>query len=467
MATQAVGRRWLPYSKTPNTRTLTHLMAAQEEIQLWQTAPPAMLLPKISDKTQQQSVLIAARQNPGYVIAAGQVGHAIVSRASHLLLDYSQAACSMRYQIDGQWEQLPPLPRDAGDAMLIAFKQVCQLNPADRRSAQAGKCDVKIQRDKFVLTMQSQGIPTGERVLIKIEAEKIPFSTLADLGMRDAMIDQFRALLNSEGSTVVISSPKAAGLTTTWQVAINAADRLIRDFQSVEPESEKEPEIININPNFYGGSTGLSPSELMRKIILKEPDVFLFPTIPDDRSLQMGLEQTSKNEKQVIARFAATTAVEAAAKIAAQFPESAKLFAATMKGVLNQRIVRRLCENCKVSYQPPPALLQRLGIPAGRVTVLYQPFIPPPIEQQVDANGKPAPIQPCHVCQGRGYYGRVAIFELLTPGDKFRAALVKTQDVAQLSMIAKEEGHRSLQAEGVLTVARGLTGLDELKRVFT
>ena len=71
------------------------------------------------------------------------------------------------------------------------------------------------------------------------------------------------------------------------------------------------------------------------------------------------------------------------------------------------------------------------------------------------------------MCQGRGYYGRVAIFELLTPGEKFRAALVKTQDVAQLTMIAKEEGHRSLQAEGVLTVARGLTGLDELKRVFT
>jgi type II secretory ATPase GspE/PulE/Tfp pilus assembly ATPase PilB-like protein len=441
-------------------------MAAPEEIQLWQTAPPAMLTPKISDKIQQQSVLIAARQNPGYVVAAGQVGHAIVSRASHLLLDFSQAACAMRYQIDGQWEQLPALPRDAGDAMLIAFKQVCQLNPADRRSMQNGKCDVKIQRDKYQLTLQSQGIPTGERVLIKIESEKIPFSTLADLGMRDTMIEQFRALLNSEGSAVVISSPKATGLSTTWQISINAADRLIRDFQSVEPESEKEPEIININPNFYGGSTGLVPSELMRKIILKEPDVFLFPTIPDDRSLQMALEQASKVQKQLIARFSASTAVEAAAKIASQFPESRKLFASTLKGVLNQRIVRRLCERCKVSYQPPPALLQRLGIPQGRVAVLYQPFVPPPIEQQVDANGKPAPITPCGTCQGRGYYGRVAIFELLTPGEKFRAALLQTQDVGQLSKIAKEEGHRSLQAEGVLTVARGLTGLDELKRVF-
>ncbi|MGV3484791.1 MAG: ATPase, T2SS/T4P/T4SS family [Planctomycetaceae bacterium] len=441
-------------------------MAAAEEIQIWQTAPPAMLLPKISDRTQQQSVLIAARQNPGYVIAAGQVGHALVSRASHVLLDFSQAACAIRYQIDGQWEQLPPLPREQADAMLIAFKQVCQLNPADRRSAQAGKADIKLQRDKYLLTLQSQGIPTGERVLIRIDAEKVPFATLADLGMRDTMIEQFRAALNSEGSTVVISGPKAAGLTTTWHVSINAADRLVRDFQSIEPESEPEPEIINISPNFYGGSTGIAAPELLRKIILKEPDVFVFPTIPDDASFQMALEQTSKNEKQVIARYSAVTAVEATAKIAAQFPGSAKLFAATVKAVLNQRMVRRLCEKCKVSYQPPPALLQRLGIPPGRVSVLYQPFIPPPIEQQVDANGKPAPIIPCATCQGRGYFGRVAIFELFTPGPNFRGALLKTQDVAQLSKIAKEEGHRSLQSEAVLTVARGMTGLDEVKRVF-
>ncbi len=442
------------------------MAAAQEEIQIWQTAPPAMLLPKISDKSQQQSLLILARQNPGYNVAAGQTGHALISRASHMLLDFSQAACAIRYQIDGQWEQLPPLPRDVGDAMLIAFKQVCQLNPADRRSAQTGKCDVKIQRDKYVLTVQSQGIPTGERVLIRIETEKIPFARLEDLGMRDAMIEQFRAALNSEGSTVIVSCPKATGLTTTWNVSINAADRFVRDFQAVEPETEKEPDIININSNFYGGSTGLTAAELMRKIILKEPDVFLFPTIPDDDAFLMALDQTAKVQKQVIARFSSNTAVEAAAKIVAQYPKSAKQFTATLKAIINQRLVRRLCEKCKVSFTPPPALLQRLGIPAGRVSQLYQPFVPPPIEQQVDANGKPAPIIPCAACQGRSYFGRIAIFELLQPGDTLKAALLKTQDIAALSKIAREEGHRSLQAEAVLTVARGLTSLEELKRIF-
>jgi type II secretory ATPase GspE/PulE/Tfp pilus assembly ATPase PilB-like protein len=125
-----------------------------------------------------------------------------------------------------------------------------------------------------------------------------------------------------------------------------------------------------------------------------------------------------------------------------------------------------LCENCKQGFQPQPALLQKLGIPPGRVSMLYQPFVPPPIEQQVDEKGRPAPIPPCPKCNGRGYLGRIAIFELFEPGPKFRDALLKTQDLNQLRMIAKAEGHKNLQAEAVLTVARGLTSLDELKRVF-
>ena len=160
------------------------------------------------------------------------------------------------------------------------------------------------------------------------------------------------------------------------------------------------------------------------------------------------------------------SALQAAVQLIGRYRESSKSIAQTLGAVLSQKLVRRLCDNCKLGFEPPPQLLKQLGIPPGRVAMLYQPFIPPPIEQQVDENGRPAPIPPCHVCGGRGYYGRIAIFELLTPGDQLRKALLKTQDLGQLAQIAKSEGHRGLQAEAVLTVARGFTSLDELKRVF-
>lgn len=438
----------------------------QQEVQLWQTVPPIEFSVVIGTRDQQQGLEILARQAPGYPVAAGQIAHALSSRATHILMDFTQQFVAMRYQIDGNWEQLPNLPRDAGDAMLYSLKQVCGLNPADRRSGQEGKCLTKYKKAKFFVTVQSQGTQTGERALVRLESEKAPFASLTDLGMRDRMKEQFKEALDTSGGVVLISAPKGGGLTTTWQVSLEAADRLMRDFQSVEHDQRREPETINVSSNYYGGSSGKTAAELIRSMILKEPDVFVLPEIPDEETLQTIFKQVTANDKHMYTRIVASDAVEAAVALVAKYRSSAKEIASSLKAVVNQRLARRLCENCRQPFQPSPQLLQQLGIPQGRVGVLYQPYVPPPIEQQVDEKGNPAPIPPCHVCGGRSYIGRVGIFELLQPGPQFRAALLKTQDVNKLREIARAEGHRGLQSEAILTVARGITGLDELKRVF-
>lgn len=441
-------------------------MAEQEEPQLWQTAAPVEFIPHVDERTEAQALLISTRQGAGFAVAAGQLGHALQSRATHLLMDYSQTACAMRYQIDGEWEQLPPLDREVGDAMLYALKQLSLLNPADRRSAQTGKCTLKLAKAKYTLVIQAQGVASGERVLIKMEPVDVPFERLSDLGMRDKMIESLKDQLNSEGTVVLVTAPKAAGLTTTWAVTLAAADRFIRDFQAFEDQEQPEPETINITSNYFGGDTGLTESELLRKAILKEPDVIVFPELPQPDSMQLALEQVEKHEKQVYTRMISDSAIGGLVQLLPKYRDSAGQLAKRISAVLCQKLVRRLCDNCKVGFEPQPQLLKQLGIPAGRVAMLYQPFVPPPIEQQVDENGRPAPIVPCHVCSGRGYVGRIAIFELLSPGDQLRAALMKTQDLAKLNQIAKAEGHRGLQSEAVLTVARGLTSLEELKRAF-
>ncbi len=439
----------------------------EEEIQLWQTVAPVEFQPRIEQRNEAQALLISTRQGVGYQVAGGQLAHAIQSRATHMLMDYSQNACAIRYQIDGNWEQLPPIDRETGDAMLYALKQLCLMNPADRRSAQSGGCDLKIGKDKFDLTIQSQGVPTGERVLAKIESRKLPFERMADLGMRDKMFETFKKALDSAGNIVLVTAPKGEGLTTTWTVAVNAADRLVRDFHSFEDQANPEPEIINVNPCLFGGDTGLTQLELVDKMLLKEPDVLMFPEFPAAETMAQVTDQVVKNQKQLYMRAVANSAMEGLTRLIAQYPASAGNIIPNVGAVLSQKLVRRLCDNCKLGYEPPPQLLRQLSIPAGRVAMLYQPFIPPPIEQQVDENGRPAPIIPCHICGGRGYFGRIGIFELLVPGDRLKAALSKTQDQSQLAQIAKAEGHRGIQAEAVLTVARGLTSLDELKRVFS
>ncbi len=282
-------------------------MAQQEEIQLWQTVAPVEFVPNVAARTEAQALLISTRQGAGYQVAGGQLAHAIQSRATHVLMDYSQNACAIRYQIDGNWEQLPPIERETGDAMLYALKQLCLMNPADRRTAQTGQCGLKIAKDKFKLTLQSQGVATGERVLAKIETEKLPFERMADLGMRDKMFEVLKEKLDSDGNIILISAPKGEGLTTTWNVAVHAADRLVRDFHCFENQGNPEPDIININPCFYGGDTGLTQLDILNKMILKEPDVLMFPELPQAETLAVALGQIEKLQKQIYTRLAAAS----------------------------------------------------------------------------------------------------------------------------------------------------------------
>jgi type II secretory ATPase GspE/PulE/Tfp pilus assembly ATPase PilB-like protein len=134
--------------------------------------------------------------------------------------------------------------------------------------------------------------------------------------------------------------------------------------------------------------------------------------------------------------------------------------------VLNQRLIRKLCDECKQAFPPPPQLLQKLGIPAGRVQVLYREYQPPPPEQLVDDKGRPIEPPICPKCGGLGYFGRTALFELLVVDAALRDALIKQPKLEVLRSVARKSGHRTIQEEGILLVARGITSIPELQRVM-
>jgi type II secretory ATPase GspE/PulE/Tfp pilus assembly ATPase PilB-like protein len=127
-------------------------------------------------------------------------------------------------------------------------------------------------------------------------------------------------------------------------------------------------------------------------------------------------------------------------------------FAPVIQGVLNQRLVRKLCETCKEAYEPSPALLQKLGIPPGRVEELFR--------------HPEDPEEVCPDCQGIGYVGRTAIFELLKVDNRMREALEKQPKLDVLRKASRLAGNRTLQEEGIAAVVRGITSLPELMRVL-
>jgi type II secretory ATPase GspE/PulE/Tfp pilus assembly ATPase PilB-like protein len=428
--------------------------------------PPVEFKPVAPDKQAQQGILIACRGIEQFPAAEMLIAQALVARADQVMLDFSQQGVVVRFRVDGLWENMPPMERLLGDAVLVILKRLCGLNAADRKSRQKGTLPLSMKGDDRIVTFMSQGIPTGERVMMRIEPKKPKLNTLGDLGMREKMQVQLRALLNSDDALFLFSGVPGHGLPTSWRVGLESADRFVRDFHSVEDITSDDPELINIAKHTFNSAAGETPLTVLKSLLLKQPDALILPDLVNADVVKLICEEVSEEHRYAITRMIAGSSIEALIKLLGTYPASAKSLVKIACGVLNQRLVRRLCTECRQSFQPSPQLLQKLGIPAGRVQSLYQPFIPPPPEQRVDANGKQIEIEICKKCGGRGYYGRAAIFELLTIDDSIRTALMKNPTKEHVLAVAKKSGFLTLQEEGVLSVATGLTSLQELQRVL-
>jgi type II secretory ATPase GspE/PulE/Tfp pilus assembly ATPase PilB-like protein len=355
-----------------------------------------------ADKQKDQGNLLAAKQSEAFPVAGGLVAHALSRRGERIMLDFTQAGVTVKHEVDGVWSSVEPRDRQSGDAVLMVLKRIANLNPQDRKSRQEGKFGAEYQGRKYVCQISSQGVKTGERVLISMAPKKARFETIEELGMRPKMRERFKALMDEPQGFVIFSTPPRNGLTTLWRVGLNTADRFVRDFISLEDKQHPEEEIINIGPVFYDASAGQSPADILPKLLLKQPDVFVVPDLTNGETVRILCEQVNRHHKMVVTRAVAKEAAEALLRVC-QLKGPLKAFADALSMVLNGRLVRKLCPDCKQSFTPNPQLLQKLGIPAGRVQLLYREYQPPPPEQRVDAKGRPIEIPICQTCGGVGY----------------------------------------------------------------
>ncbi len=422
---------------------------------------------------------IAARQGEVMPLIKELLYDAILKSAEKTMLDYSREAVTGSYLIDGVWHNIEGRDRETGDAMLIALKLLCGMKPEERRARQEGNFLVehRITKAKFVGKMTSQGVKTGERVIIEVRPKKSKgFKTLDDIGMREQMQERLKEHMRAESGIVLIAAPPGGGFTTTWNVALKATDRYMRDFVGIEDKGRHETDVENINMTLFDGAAGETPDKLINRILLTQPDVLTLADFCNAATVNKmsELANTPREGKLIIAGVHAKDAVEALLRVLL-LKASAPEFAEAVRAVLCVRLIRKLNDTCKQPYPPPPQLLQKLGIPPGRVQALYREWQPPPPdpEEEKKKRRKALPPGTCPLCELEGpqchgifYRGRTGIFELLEVNDDIRKALVKKPQLEVLRNIARKSGHRGLQEEGILLVARGLTSLNELQRVM-
>jgi type II secretory ATPase GspE/PulE/Tfp pilus assembly ATPase PilB-like protein len=243
------------------------------------------------------------------------------------------------------------------------------------------------------------------------------------------------------------------GVTTLTDVSLMETDRLLRDFVAIEEEHHREREIENIEVTTYDAAKGQTAASILPALIRKYPNVYVIRDFSDTDAAKLLLNEVRDDDRLVITNIHAKDAPEALLRVL-QLKVPQKEFAAVVTAVLCTRLIRKLCDACKVAYAPTPDLLKKLGIPPGKVEAFYR--VPKP--EEVD--------KPCKQCGGLGFFGRTGLFELLEVDDRIREILVKQPKLDLMRKAARLAGMRPFQEEGVVLVAKGATSLAELQRVL-
>ena len=430
-----------------------HLMRMGEQLPEYAKGAPVELSAFGGDEATNQGNLITARQSPGYLLVKELVADMATRRCDRMVLDYTQGGVSAKYLIDGVWHAGESREREAGDVMLAVMKQLANLDITERRKKQDGQFGAKYETINYLVMIISQGTQTGERVLLELRGGgQARLLSYDDLGMREKIQEQWSELMAMDEGMLVISAPPEGGLTTLTDVSILETDRLMRDFVSISEVHNPDRDMENVAPHTYDSKQGQTPATLLPELIRTYPNVYIVRDLVDAESAKILFGEVDENHL-LITTVQALEAPEALLRVL-QKKVPHKEFAQTVTAVLCTRLIRKLCESCKVGYEPTPDMLKKLGIPPGKVQNLYRPPKPEELEK------------PCEACGNIGYIGRTGLFELLIVNDKVREVLIKQPKLDLLRKAARLAGMRTFQEEAILLVAKGVTSIPEAQRIL-
>ena len=401
-----------------------------------------------------KSNLLMARQSPGFVVAREVLYDAIKRHADKIILDYTPEIVSVRMEIDGVWHDAGNRDRETADPMLVVLKKVSNLDTDDRRNQQKGNFGTAYRGTKQTWNFGSQGTKKGERAVLQVRKENAKPKSLPELDMRPKLVEKLQELLKQQQGLLLFSALPGGGLSTTLAAALFTADRFTRHFVTFEEESHGEIEIDNVDVNTFRNTNGPSPVEALIRLFRTEPDAVIVPNLNNHEVIEILCEQVLKEGRLVIGTLRAKEAAEVLLRVLS-LKTPAEPFAKSIQAVVNQRLIRKLCNACKEVYNPPTDLVEKLGLPTSRVDAFYREPQNRTDEEEV-----------CNKCGGTGYRGRIAIFEFLIVDSRMRKTLTEQPNLQQLRQIAQQGGNRTLQEEGIVLVARGITSLSELQRVL-
>lgn len=388
------------------------------------------------------------REAPVANIITQLLEYAVKSRASDIHIEPLDDKTRVRYRIDGILHEKVILPRGVHDALISRIKILSNLKIEEKRLPQDGRFSYNSGSSIFDLRISTVPTIYGEKVVMRLLPKSTAAPTLQELGLRGIALKNLEYQVTRPHGIILICGPTGSGKTTTLYSMLSKISTTRVNILTIEDPVEYQ--IPGANQVQANPQIGLTFAAALRSFLRQDPNVILVGEIRDTETADLAI-QAALTGHQVFSTLHTNTASGALPRLLDMGVEPF-LLASSMNGVVGQRILRRICPHCRVSYTPPPqvaeSVRQVLGklLPADKPVTLYK------------GTG-------CAQCGKVGYLGRIGIYEVLVTSPVIMKLILERASAAAVEEAARAEGMMTLKEDGYMKVLEGITTLEEVLRV--
>jgi len=383
----------------------------------------------------------------GYMAAKELVYDAILRRSTDIHLEPMQDQLATRFRVDGVMYPSEPFDRVVGDAVINIFKVLGAMDITEKRRPQDGSFSAELNSRLIDFRVATQGTQSGEKLSLRILDQSNSVNDISHLGLRKQTLKKLNEIIHLPHGLLLSCGPTGAGKSTTLFAALSEIDAYERNIITVEDPVEYR--LDNASQIEINTKSGQNFATALRSILRQDPDVLMVGEIRDGETAKIAC-QAANTGHMVFSTIHANDTFTALFRLLDLGVEPF-VVSTSITAVLGQRLVRRLCPECKEPYKPNPEMLKKAGLAPDKIDVFYRPPNEPRYE--------------CPSCNGLGYRGRIGVFELLVITNRIRDMIRENPSMSSIKAEARKEGMLYMQEEGLRLVVHGATSMQELLRV--
>lgn len=376
--------------------------------------------------------------------------YAIKTRASDIHIEPLDDKTRVRFRIDGILYEKIILPKVVHDALVSRVKILAVLKIDEKRLPQDGRFSFSFGRDMVDLRVSTVPTVFGEKVVMRLLPKSTAAPTLLELGLNGSSLKALDAQLLRSHGIILVCGPTGSGKTTTLYSILTKVSTTKVNILTVEDPVEYQ--IAGVNQVQVNPAIGLTFASALRSFLRQDPNVMMVGEIRDSETADLAI-QAALTGHQVFSSLHTNTASGALPRLLDMGAEPF-LLASAINAVVGQRVVRKLCLNCRVVYNPPPEVAENIKSVLGSL-----------LPSSPDGSIKLYKAEGCPKCNNVGFLGRTGIFEVLVITEQISKQILERATAQSVETLAIGNGMITMKQDGYIKALSGVTSMEEILRV--